>query len=74
MRSPSGRGGGLRAARSRAPAPFVTTAAGSEGLGAVKSVKLPGSLQLGLLLLPGGPGQSAHYGTQFLPAAFPAAQ
>lgn len=62
VRSPSGRGGGLRAAWSCAPAPFVTTAAGTEGLGAVKSVKVPGSLQLGLLLLQQGSGWSPHHG------------
>ncbi|KAJ8791969.1 hypothetical protein J1605_020234 [Eschrichtius robustus] len=62
VRSPSGRGGGLRAAGSCAPALFVTTAAGTEGLGAVKSVTVPGSLQLGLLLLQQGSGWSPHHG------------
>lgn len=71
VRSPSGSGGGLRAARSRAPGPGVTT----EGLGALKSVIHPDAARfaVGALLLLEGPGCVPHR-HQLLKAAFTAAR
>lgn len=56
MRSPSGCGGGLRAARSRAPGPFVP-ALRPRGTG---SSEAPGQFAVGVLLRLAGPGCAPH--------------
>lgn len=63
VRSPSGRGGGLRAARSSALGPFLAIAAGTEEHGAMKLVTHPAHEQFAVvaLLLLEGFGCAPHY-------------